>query len=105
MTDLLLQDVRCWRSKERTAQVSRLSAFIPTSAAIRTEHALSRIRRWIHCFEVGLGLIVIDLDLVQLTKRPLSVTQNVTAVLFLAAISGYDQGLIEDRDSVGPFFS
>lgn len=26
--------------------------------------------------------------------------QNVTAVLFLAAISGYDQGLIEDRDSV-----
>ena len=26
--------------------------------------------------------------------------QTVTAVLFLAAISAYDQGLIEDRDSV-----
>lgn len=25
--------------------------------------------------------------------------QNVNAVLFLAALSGYDQGLIEDRDS------
>lgn len=35
----------------------------------------SERRKWIHCFE------------------------NVTAVLFLAAISGYDQGLIEDRDS------
>ena len=28
-----------------------------------------------------------------------SARQNVTAVLFLVALSGYDQGLIEDRDS------
>lgn len=36
----------------------------------------SERRKWIHCFE------------------------NVTAVLFLVAISGYDQCLIEDKDSV-----
>ncbi|CAD6579001.1 MAG: hypothetical protein CYPHOPRED_000773 [Cyphobasidiales sp. Tagirdzhanova-0007] len=38
----------------------------------------SERRKWIHCFEAS---------------------HNVTAVLFLASISGYDQGLIEDRDS------
>lgn len=29
------------------------------------------------------------------------ISQHVTAVLFLVALSGYDQSLIEDRDSVG----
>jgi hypothetical protein len=36
----------------------------------------SERKKWIHCFE------------------------NVTAVLFVVAISGYDQCLAEDRDSV-----
>lgn len=36
----------------------------------------SERKKWIHCFE------------------------NVTAILFVVAISGYDQCLIEDRDSV-----
>jgi guanine nucleotide-binding protein subunit alpha len=36
----------------------------------------SERKKWIHCFE------------------------GVTAILFLAAISGYDQKLIEDRDTV-----
>lgn len=35
----------------------------------------SERKKWIHCFE------------------------NVTAILFVVAISGYDQCLIEDRDS------
>ena len=37
----------------------------------------SERRKWIHCF------------------------QDVTALLFVVAISGYDQVLIEDRDTVG----
>jgi guanine nucleotide-binding protein subunit alpha len=36
----------------------------------------SERKKWIHCFE------------------------DVTALLFLAAISGYDQVLVEDRDTV-----
>jgi hypothetical protein len=36
----------------------------------------SERKKWIHCFE------------------------NVTALLFLAAISGYDQCLVEDKDAV-----
>lgn len=35
----------------------------------------SERKKWIHCFE------------------------NVTAILFVVAISGYDQCLVEDRDS------
>lgn len=40
----------------------------------------SERKKWIHCFE------------------------NVTAVLFVVAISGYDQCLVEDRDSVSTTF-
>jgi hypothetical protein len=44
----------------------------------------SERKKWIHCFE------------------------GVTAVLFMAAISGYDQCLVEDKDAVScfphPFF-
>lgn len=36
----------------------------------------SERKKWIHCFE------------------------NVTALLFLVAISGYDQCLVEDKDAV-----
>jgi guanine nucleotide-binding protein subunit alpha len=36
----------------------------------------SERKKWIHCFE------------------------NVTAILFVVAISGYDQCLVEDRDSL-----
>jgi guanine nucleotide-binding protein subunit alpha len=36
----------------------------------------SERKKWIHCFD------------------------NVTAILFVVAISGYDQSLAEDRDSV-----
>jgi guanine nucleotide-binding protein subunit alpha len=39
----------------------------------------SERKKWIHCFE------------------------NVTALLFLVAISGYDQCLVEDKDAVGNF--
>jgi guanine nucleotide-binding protein subunit alpha len=56
----------------------------------------SERRKWIHCFEVR------PVDAIALRVQTLILTlptQNVTAVLFLAAISGYDQGLIEDRDS------
>ena len=56
----------------------------------------SERRKWIHCFEVRRA------NAVARRMRKLSfilASQNVTAVLFLAAISGYDQGLIEDRDS------
>lgn len=55
----------------------------------------SERRKWIHCFEVIRTLLI---------SRRLSTTdivlQNVTAVLFVASLSGYDQGLLEDRDSV-----
>jgi hypothetical protein len=42
----------------------------------------------------------IDLHLPVVSAKTELALQNVTAVLFLAALSGYDQGLIEDRDSV-----
>ena len=40
----------------------------------------SERKKWIHCFE------------------------NVTGILFVVAISGYDQCLVEDKDAVSFFF-
>lgn len=40
----------------------------------------SERRKWIHCF------------------------QDVTSILFLVSLSGYDQCLVEDRDAVGDLF-
>ena len=40
----------------------------------------SERRKWIHCF------------------------QDVTSILFLVSLSGYDQCLVEDRDAVGDVF-
>ena len=40
----------------------------------------SERRKWIHCF------------------------QDVTSILFLVSLSGYDQCLVEDRDAVGHWF-
>jgi hypothetical protein len=39
----------------------------------------SERRKWIHCF------------------------QDVTSILFLVSLSGYDQCLVEDKDAVSPF--
>lgn len=48
---------------------------------------------------IHLYRLVFDPDLTNMRAASYSCFENVTAILFLVAVSGYDQCLVEDRDS------
>jgi len=72
-SDILRCRVKSTGITETTFHVGHLTYRMFDVGGQRSER-----KKWIHCFE------------------------GVTAVLFLAAISGYDQCLVEDKDAVCP---